>query len=94
MPLDFKAANAAILRDILSICRKYLPGGRQQGEWWLAKVPWRADKTPSLGVSLTTAIWKDFGRPGEHGDGVSLVSKLTQRTLADVVRQYVTGDGK
>lgn len=85
--LDFKAANLKAAASIHTICRKYLPKGRQQGDWWLATVPWRADRTPSLGVSLTTGRWKDFGRPGDHGDTIDLLSRLTGRKAADIVRE-------
>ena len=86
MKLDFKAANATIAGQIETICRKYLPRGRRQGDWYLACVPWREDKTPSLGVSMTTGNWKDFGRAGEYGDALDLLSRLTRRKAVDIVR--------
>jgi len=92
MGLDFKAANARILDSIHTICRKYLPRGRQQGDWWVACVPWRDDRTPSLGVSLTTGRWKDFGRPGDGGDAVDLLAKLQNTQPADIVRQVLGSD--
>lgn len=88
MGLDFKAANAALARDIIGICKKYLPAGEQKGDWWLARVPWRADKTPSLGVSLTTGRWKDFGREDDRGDLLSLVARLENKAPADIVRDF------
>lgn len=92
MSLDFKAANAACAASILSICRKYLPKGVQKGDWWLATVPWRADRTPSLGVSLTTGRWKDFGRPGEGGDCLDLLARLKSTTAAAIVREMQGAD--
>lgn len=89
MSLPFKQANAILARDILGFCRRYLPRGAQKGQWWLVQVPWRIDKTPSLGVNLTSGRWKDFGRENERGDLVDLVCRLENKTPAEVVRELV-----
>ena len=39
-------------------------------------MPWRNDRTPSLGVSLTTGLWRDWGRPGDGGTVLDLVMRL------------------
>jgi hypothetical protein len=72
--------------QVLSICKDWLPDGRRQGEWWVAKSPWRDDRNPSLGVSLTTKTWRDFAT-GEHGD----IFDLSMRLFGDSLRHTLDG---
>jgi hypothetical protein len=58
-----------------SICRRWLPQGHRSGAWWVANCPWRKDDKASLGVSLTTGHWIDFGAAQsgrEKGDVINL----------------------
>ena len=71
---------------IRGLCERWLPGGTVKGDWWVVRVPWRADKTPSLGVSLTSGNWQDFGRPGDHGDITALYQKLKGCSTAEAAR--------
>lgn len=86
MALDFRLAKARALANLRGILRKHLPKGQEKGDWYVACVPWREDRTPSLGVSLTTGAYVDFGREGDKGDILSLLSKLERRPLVDIVR--------
>jgi DNA primase len=70
--------------QIEAICKDWLPDGKKQGGWWVVKCPWREDKDPSLGVSLTTGRWQDFAR-GDHGDMMDLSMKLYGGTLAETI---------
>lgn len=87
MSLPFREANAILSRDVLGFCQKYLPGGAVKGEWYLVRVPWRTDKTPSLGVHLKSGRWRDFGREGERGDLVDAMARVRRMTPAEVVRE-------
>ena len=86
MSLDFKAAHTRLAQNVRGFCEKYLPTGSQKGDWWLARVPWREDRTPSLGVHLHSGRWKDFGREGDRGDLIDLLSRIERRPAADIVR--------
>lgn len=70
-----------------ALCRRWLPNGKRQGGWWLACTPWREDKNPSLGVSMSTGRWKEF-TTGEQGDMLDLSMKLFGGTLADTVKGF------
>lgn len=72
---------------VLALCQAWLPGGRKQGGWWMARSPWREDHTPSLGVSLTTGIWKDFAT-GDGGDIIDLSMRLFGDNLKDTIRGF------
>lgn len=89
MAIPFKEANAILARDTIGFCKKYLPAGSQKGDWWLVCVPWRVDKTPSLGVNLKTGRWCDFGREGDRGDLVDLKARLERKSTTDIVRELV-----
>lgn len=59
------------------ICRAWLPNGKRQGGWWVSNVPWRDDRKASLGVSLSTALWRDFADPeNSRGDVIDLACKI------------------
>lgn len=74
-PIPFASINARATAVAAQLCQRWLPTGHRSGQWWLARCPWREDKTPSLGVSLTTGNWKDFAM-GDHGDWVDLFMRL------------------
>lgn len=62
-----------------ALCRRWLPTGHRSGNWWVTNCPWRKDDTASLGVSLTTGRWQDFGAATvgrEKGDMVKLFACL------------------
>lgn len=86
--IPYDEANAILRRDIKGLCRGLLPRGRATGQWWVASVPWREDKTPSLGVSLTTGHWEDFATK-ERGSPIDLLARLTRRTPEQVALELV-----
>jgi len=65
-----------------ALCQRWLPGGAAKGDWWLVRVPWREDRTPSLGVHLQSGNWKDFGR-SEGGDVIELYQRLKGCDVAE-----------
>lgn len=72
---SFEAVKAVALENIGTLAKKLLPHGKTQGHWWVSKCPWRDDQTPSLGISLTTGNWKDWGR-AEGGTIIDLIMRL------------------
>ena len=70
-----------------SICRQWLPDGKRQGNWWVARCPWRDDRKPSLGVSLTTGNWRDFAT-SEGGDVIDLSMRLFGDSFIQTVREF------
>jgi hypothetical protein len=69
---------------IEALCKSWLPTGKRQGGWWVCCSPWREDKNPSLGVSLSSGHWKDFAS-GERGDMIDLSMRLWGDSLADTI---------
>ena len=86
MGAPFQAVKAASPSFAENFCRRYLPGGKRVGSWWVVSCPWRVDKNPSLGVCLTTGTWKDFGRQ-DHGDLADLLARLDRCAPADAARR-------
>lgn len=75
-----------------SLCRRWLGAGHKTGGWWVANVPWRNDKTASLGVSFKTGRFQDFGADGKRGDMIKLFSLIYGTDMvdaADAVAQIV-----
>lgn len=70
-----------------ALCRAWLPSGKKQGGWWLACTPWREDRNPSLGVSLSTGRWKDF-TTGDQGDMLDLSMRIFGGTMADTIKGF------
>lgn len=73
--LPFTDVQEHAKRDAAVICARWLPNGKRQGVWWVVATPWREDRNPSLGVSLTSGKWRDFAT-GEKGDFVDLAQRL------------------
>lgn len=70
-----------------AICREWLPDGKRQGNWWVSRCPWREDRKPSLGVSLSTGNWRDFAA-SEGGDIFDLSMKLFGDSFVQTVREF------
>ena len=70
--------------QIEMLCREWLPDGRRQGGWYVAKTPWRNDSNPSLGVSFSTGKWCDFAT-GESGDMIDLSMRLFGDSLQETL---------
>jgi DNA primase len=72
---------------MLAICRDWIPDGKQQGNWWICRTPWRADRNPSFAVSLTTGHWEDFAA-GEKGDIIALAMRLFGDSFTQVIEDF------
>lgn len=71
-----------------SLCQRWLPHGHRSGNWWVCSCPWRDDKTASLGVSLSSGLWQDFGGAvigKERGDMIKLFLLLYPQSCKDMV---------
>ncbi len=84
--LKFANVKAVAHSHIEAICRRVVPAGKKQGDWWVAPVPWREDKNPSLGVRLSTGKWQDFSR-GDHGDLIDLVGRVLRLSPSEAVSE-------
>lgn len=82
MAISFAAIKATAPSYVEAFCRRYLGSGKRVGAWWIVSTPWRVDKTPSLGINLTTATWKDFSK-GDHGDLTDLLARIDHCTIAE-----------
>lgn len=83
--LPFKAVLEQAAGDVRVIAARWLPQGKPVGNWWVACTPWRDDKRPSLGLSLTTAHWREF-TTGERGDLVDLYQKMKGGSRVDALK--------
>lgn len=79
--IPFAAVKAASPSFVEAFCRRYIPDAKKHGSWWKARVPWREDKNPSLGIH-TSGNWKDFSR-GDRGDLTDLLAKIDRCTPAE-----------
>ncbi len=86
MGVPFAAVKAASSSHTEALCRRYLVPGKRSGDWWLASVPWREDRNPSLIVSLKTGHWEDRSR-GDHGDLTDLFARLERCPLAEAAQR-------
>jgi len=73
--IDFDRINAEALLCLDAVCRRLLPGGRREGNEYLALNPRRRDRRPgSFKISLRTGVWADFSSGDRGSDPVSLVA--------------------
>src|SRR5207248_1189548 len=76
--VDFAAINAAALRALPALLRRWLPDGKQLGAEWIARNPRRADRhAGSFKVNLRTGRWGDFASGEVGGDPISLAAYLS-----------------
>ena len=64
------------------LCERWLPQGKRKGGWWVAPVPWREDRNPSLIVSLSTGWFQDRAL-NEKGDLLDLCAKVHKVPLPE-----------
>jgi hypothetical protein len=72
---------------IETLCKAWLPDGKRQGGWYVCCAPWREDRSPSLGVSLSSGRWKDFAT-GDRGDMIDLSMRLFGDTLQETLEGF------
>lgn len=87
MTIPFAAIKARVSEGyVLSLCERWLPRGKQKGSWWIASVPWRKDRKPSLGVHLDSGNWKDFANPGVAGDIIDLRMRIAHENNIEAAK--------
>lgn len=86
--IDFEAINAAALPVLAALLARWLPGGRRQGQEWVARNPTRADRRPgSFSVNMRTGRWADFATGDRGGDVISLAAYLHGLSQVEAARR-------
>jgi hypothetical protein len=98
--VEFSDVKAATLRSLDFIVKRLLPGGKREGDEWVARNPTRADAKPgSFKVNMRKGVWSDFATGESGGDMIDLVMYLrggsnvqAMRELADILGVQARGD--
>ncbi len=86
--IDFSHIARSALPSSVSICERWLPGGRLEGREWVARNPKRADHCAgSFKVNTATGRWSDFATGDRGGDLVSLCAFLFDLDQAEAARR-------
>src|SRR4051812_23645848 len=77
-PINFAKINKAAVSVLPSLVKRWLPGGRMEGNEYVARNPRRADRhAGSFKVNVRTGRWSDFAvADAAGGDPVSLAAYL------------------
>jgi hypothetical protein len=82
--VDFDAINCAALLLMPAILQRVLPGGRREGQEYVALNPRRADRhLGSFKINLKTGVWCDFSSGDKGRDPVSLVAFIEDCTQGE-----------
>src|ERR1700733_9115843 len=85
--VDFAAINRAALGRLTDILRRWLPGGRIEGQEYVTRNPKRHDQRPgSFKINLATGRWADFATGDKGGDPVSLAAYLAGCSQIEAAR--------
>lgn len=85
--IDFPAINAAAMRVLPALCRRWAPGGVIVGREYVARNPRRADRRAgSFKINLSTGAWADFATGDAGGDPISLAAYLSSIGQAEAAR--------
>jgi hypothetical protein len=87
LPVDFNCINRCALAVLPALLQRWLPGGRKEGNEYVALNPTRLDRRlGSFRINMRTGRWADFATGDRGGDVVSLaayLSHLKQREAAE-----------
>ena len=91
--VDFEGLNRTALDVLPALLRRWLPGGRLEGDEYVARNPRRHDRSPgSFKVNTRSGKWADFATGDGGGDVISLAAYLfdlgqgeAARRLADML---------
>lgn len=82
--IDFVRVASRCLADGETLCRRWLPDGRRDGQEWVARNPKRADHRPgSFKINLQSGRWGDFAEGKTGGDFISLAAYLNDLSQRD-----------
>lgn len=86
--IDFAAIDRAALARLDDILRRWLPGGRVEGNEYVVKNPKRHDHRPgSFKINLATGRWADWASGDKGGDPIALAAFLFDLRQAEAARR-------
>lgn len=95
--LDFSTIAQRLAERIGALAPELLPDGARRGGEWVARCPWRADRSPgSFKVDLGgpyAGCWGEWAT-GERGDALDLLAKVRGISLAEARRQALAWLGE
>jgi hypothetical protein len=92
--VDFERVNRVALARLDEILRRWLPGGRIEGNEYVALNPRRADRRPgSFKVNMRTGRWGDFASGDGGGDPISLAAYLANLGQVEAARELARALG-
>lgn len=84
--IDFKALNEAALTHCPGLLERLLPGGRQQGSYFVCG-NLSGDAGKSCKINLRSGKWSDFANPDQSGgDLISLVAAIETTNQGEAAR--------
>src|SRR5262245_3451723 len=84
--VDFKEVSEAANRSIDRVLSRYLPGGRWEGDEYVALNPTRNDQELGSFKINRSGFWSDFATGEKGGDLIDLVVYLTGKSIHGAVR--------
>lgn len=84
--IPFAEIQARAIPYVRTLVPRWIPNTAERGDWIISRVPWREDKRPSFGVSITTGHWQDFAR-GDKGDLIDLLRRIRGISMAEAARE-------
>lgn len=90
--IPFADIQTAAVPFVRVLVPRWVPKLSTRGDWLMGPVPWREDKHPSFGVSVTTGHWRDFGR-GDKGDLIDLLSRVRGISNVDAAKEIARAVG-
>jgi hypothetical protein len=86
--LDFHEINAQALSRLSLLLMGWLPGGKVQGQEYVARNPRRDDRTlGSFSINTVTGKWCDFASGDRGGDPISLYAYLRNLGQGEAARE-------
>src|ERR1700693_2966511 len=91
--IDFSTLNAELLNRARDLLPTWMPGGRWEGDEWVAINPTRSDSGPgSFKANSQTGKWADFATGDKGGDLISLYAYLHGRLKQGEAARQLTDD--
>jgi hypothetical protein len=85
--VDFAAVNRAALAVCPLVLGRILPGGKRDGQEYIAFNPRRADRhLGSFRINMQSGKWADFATGDRGGDLISLVAYTEDKSQVDAAR--------
>jgi hypothetical protein len=79
---DLQAINIAAQKKLPAIASRWLPDGRLEGRFWVARNPYNdGEVPPSLQLDLKWAAWNDYTLRKSGKGAISLAAYLARLTL-------------